>query len=67
MKYQEKRSDFLFHIKYPSSRDVHKAIVDIKGIENFEGIIVREKGKRNNKKTYGFIEKSVKKNDFLFP
>ena len=52
MKYQEKSSDFLFHIKYPSSRDEHKAIVDIKGIENFEGITVREKGKRNNKKLW---------------
>ena len=48
LKYQEKRSDFLFHIKYPSSIVEHKAIVDIKGMENFEGIIVREKGKRNN-------------------
>lgn len=57
MKYQEKRSDFLFHIKYPPSRDAHKAIVDIKGIENFEGIIVREKGKRNNKKPMALLGK----------
>ena len=57
MKYQEKRSDFLFHIRYPSSRDEHKAIVDIKGIENFEGIIVREKGKRNNKKPTALLGK----------
>ena len=57
MKYQEKRSDFLFHIRYPSSRDEHNAIVEIKGIENFEGITVREKGKRNNKKPTALLRK----------
>ena len=57
MKYQENRSDFLFHIKYPSFRDEHKAIVDIKGMENFEGITVREKGKRNNKKPTALLRK----------
>ena len=57
MKYQEKRSDFLFHIRYPSSRDEHNAIVEIKGIENFEGIIVREKGKRNSKKPTALLRK----------
>ena len=57
MKYQEKPSDFLFHIKYPSSSDAHKAIVDINGIENFEGITVREKGKINNKKTMALLRK----------
>lgn len=57
MKYQEKSSDFLFHIRYPSSRDEHKAIVDINGMENFEGIKVREKGKRNNKKPTALLRK----------
>ena len=57
MKYQEKRSDFLFHIKYPSSSDEHKAIVDIKGMENFEGITVREKGKIISKKPTALLRK----------